>query len=76
MDGGPECFENGTGEVLRCDGGRTRRLIAAVANAVVAHAEELTALDSAIGGGAHGHNMKRGFAAVLQDLEVVCCPTS
>jgi hypothetical protein len=47
-----------------------------VGNALIVHAEELTALDSAIGGGDHGHNMKRGFAAVLQDLEAVCRPTS
>ncbi len=42
-----------------------RRLIAAVADRVIAHADELTALDSAIGDGDHGHNMKRGFEAVL-----------
>ena len=29
----------------------------------------MTALDSAIGDGDHGHNMKRGFEAVLQDLD-------
>jgi dihydroxyacetone kinase-like protein len=39
-------------------------LIAAVADTVSAHAEELTALDQAIGDGDHGLNMKRGFEAV------------
>ena len=42
-----------------------RRLIRAAADKVIAHAEELTALDAAIGDGDHGHNMKRGFEAVL-----------
>ncbi len=46
-----------------------RRLIRAVAKAVIDHAEELTALDQAIGDGDHGINMKRGFDAVLADLD-------
>jgi dihydroxyacetone kinase-like protein len=46
-----------------------RRLIEAVAQAIIAHAEELTALDQAIGDGDHGINMKRGFEAVLADLD-------
>src|SRR5258707_14805129 len=33
------------------------------------HAEELTELDSAIGDGDHGANMKRGFEAVLADVD-------
>jgi phosphoenolpyruvate---glycerone phosphotransferase subunit DhaL len=44
------------------------RLVRTVADAVIAHAEELTALDQAIGDGDHGLNMKRGFEAVLADL--------
>ena len=40
------------------------RLIAAASGAIAAHAEELTALDQAIGDGDHGLNMKRGFEAV------------
>ncbi len=48
---------------------RQRRLIEAVANAVIGHAEELTALDRAIGEGDHGLNMKRGFEAVLADAD-------
>ncbi len=55
--------------VLRLDAGQKRKLVAAIADRVIAHVDELTALDSAIGDGDHGHNMKRGFEAVLQDLE-------
>ena len=46
-----------------------RRLVTRMANSVIAHADELTALDAAIGDGDHGHNMKRGFEAVLADVE-------
>ena len=35
---------------------------------MIDHAEELTALDQAIGDGDHGINMKRGLEAVLADL--------
>jgi phosphoenolpyruvate---glycerone phosphotransferase subunit DhaL len=42
-----------------------RRLIAAVAERIITHTDELTALDSAIGDGDHGLNMQRGFKAVL-----------
>jgi phosphoenolpyruvate---glycerone phosphotransferase subunit DhaL len=55
--------------VLRLDAGQKRKLVAAIADRVIAHVDELTALDSAIGDGDHGHNLKRGFEAVLQDLE-------
>lgn len=43
-------------------------LITAVAHAIIAQAEHLTALDQAIGDGDHGHNMKRGMEAVLVEL--------
>ena len=46
-----------------------RKLIAAVAGCVIAHADELTALDQAIGDGDHGLNMKRGFEAVLAGID-------
>jgi dihydroxyacetone kinase-like protein len=46
-----------------------RRLIKTVAERVIAHADELTALDQAIGDGDHGINMKRGLEAVLADLD-------
>jgi phosphoenolpyruvate---glycerone phosphotransferase subunit DhaL len=48
-----------------------RRLILAIATGIIAHADELTALDAAIGDGDHGHNMKRGFEAVLNDVETL-----
>jgi dihydroxyacetone kinase-like protein len=47
------------------------RLIRAVAERLIAHTEELTALDQAIGDGDHGINMKRGCEAVLADLETI-----
>ena len=50
------------------DADRKRRLVAVVAQAIIDKTEELTALDAAIGDGDHGHNMKRGFEAVLEDL--------
>ncbi|WP_136617458.1 MULTISPECIES: dihydroxyacetone kinase subunit DhaL [Mesorhizobium] len=45
------------------------RLITAAADVIAAHAEELTALDQAIGDGDHGLNMKRGFEAVRAEAE-------
>lgn len=48
-----------------------RALVAAAAGTISAHAEELTALDSAIGDGDHGYNMKRGVEAVLGDIEAI-----
>ena len=48
-----------------------RHLIEAVAHQVLAHADELTALDQAVGDGDHGLNMKRGFEAVLADLDTL-----
>ena len=50
---------------------KTRELIAAVADALIDHADELTALDSAIGDGDHGQNMKRGMSAVLSELDAI-----
>ncbi|RWA59567.1 dihydroxyacetone kinase subunit L [Mesorhizobium sp. M4B.F.Ca.ET.190.01.1.1] len=44
-------------------------LIAAAADTIAAHAEELTALDQAIGDGDHGLNMKRGFEAVRAEAD-------
>ena len=46
-----------------------KALVGDVADAVVAHADELTALDQAIGDGDHGVNMKRGFDAVRAELD-------
>lgn len=44
------------------------KLVRALAGSMIAHAEELTSLDQAIGDGDHGLNMKRGFEAVLATL--------
>jgi dihydroxyacetone kinase-like protein len=51
------------------DAARQKQLILAVANAVISHADELTALDQAIGDGDHGLNMKRGFEVVRADAD-------
>jgi dihydroxyacetone kinase-like protein len=48
---------------------RAFRLIDAVAATVIDHADELTALDSAIGDADHGINMKRGFEAIRTDRD-------
>ncbi len=48
-----------------------RALFTAVAETVIAHADELTDLDQAIGDGDHGLNMKRGFEAVLAELDTI-----
>jgi phosphoenolpyruvate---glycerone phosphotransferase subunit DhaL len=48
-----------------------RKLIERVAGAVIRHADELTALDRAIGDGDHGLNMKRGAEAVLAQLDAL-----
>lgn len=47
------------------------RLIAAAADTIAAHADELTALDQAIGDGDHGLNMKRGFEAVRAEKDAI-----
>lgn len=44
------------------------RLVRIVAEAVIAEADALTALDQAIGDGDHGVNMRRGCQAVLAEL--------
>ncbi|RWM21335.1 MAG: dihydroxyacetone kinase subunit L [Mesorhizobium sp.] len=46
-----------------------KTLISATADTIAAHADELTALDQAIGDGDHGLNMKRGFEAVRTEAE-------
>ena len=47
------------------------RLVSAVADTIASHADELTALDQAIGDGDHGLNMKRGFDAVHGELAAI-----
>jgi dihydroxyacetone kinase-like protein len=56
---------------MSLDQAAREKLVRAIASSVIAHAEELTALDQAIGDGDHGLNMKRGFEAVLADLPVL-----
>lgn len=46
-----------------------RQLISDCVAAIAAHADELTALDQAIGDGDHGINMKRGFEAIAADAD-------
>ena len=46
-----------------------KRLFEAVAQRVIASADELTDLDRAIGDGDHGANMRRGFEAVLAAVD-------
>jgi phosphoenolpyruvate---glycerone phosphotransferase subunit DhaL len=49
----------------------TRALIAALSKTIADHADELTALDSAIGDGDHGYNMKRGFEALAAEADAI-----
>jgi dihydroxyacetone kinase-like protein len=58
-------------EPLVLDRERKRRLVSAVAQRIVVEVDALTALDAVIGDGDHGYNMKRGFEAVLVDLEAL-----
>ena len=48
-----------------------RSLLQGTAEAVIAQAEHLTALDQAVGDGDHGINMKRGLQNVLADLDSI-----
>ncbi|WP_422367170.1 dihydroxyacetone kinase subunit DhaL [Pelagibius sp.] len=57
------------------DAASRRSLIEAVAQDVIDHAEELTALDQAVGDGDHGVNMKRGAEAVLADIDALAQKT-
>jgi dihydroxyacetone kinase-like protein len=54
---------------VKIDAGVLRDLIDTVAGRMIAHADELTALDQAIGDGDHGLNMKRGFEAILAERD-------
>jgi phosphoenolpyruvate---glycerone phosphotransferase subunit DhaL len=48
-----------------------KALVIAAHDVITNHVDELTALDAAIGDGDHGVNMKRGFDAVLADVDVL-----
>ena len=63
MDGLEQVAEHRVDQTLQ------RRLIETVASVVIDHADELTALDQAIGDGDHGINLKRGFDAVRADID-------
>ena len=60
---------------MRVDHAMRTRLLINVSRRVIANAEELTALDRAIGDGDHGINMRRGFEAVLTDVETLSAKT-
>lgn len=64
MDTGTDIAGLPQGEALK-------RLVELAAERIAAHAEELTALDSAIGDADHGINMKRGFEAVLSEADAL-----
>ncbi len=49
----------------------TKELIEAIAKIVIAHADELTELDRAIGDADHGVNLTRGFRAVLERMDII-----
>jgi dihydroxyacetone kinase-like protein len=51
------------------DQATTSELLAAIANTLIAHRDELTELDRAIGDADHGVNLDRGFRAVLANLD-------
>jgi phosphoenolpyruvate---glycerone phosphotransferase subunit DhaL len=53
---------------MRFDSTVREKLLRALAASMIAHADELTSLDQAIGDGDHGLNMKRGFESVLAGL--------
>lgn len=48
-----------------------KSLIGTLSTLMSDHADELTALDSAIGDGDHGHNMKRGFEALAAEGDAI-----
>src|SRR5258708_28178623 len=50
---------------------RTKEWIEAIDNIVIAHADELTELDRAIGDADHGVNLTRGFRAVLERMDII-----
>ena len=49
-----------------------QKLVPPTLNAIIAHADELTELDQAIGDGDHGINMKRGAEKILQEMPAIC----
>ena len=54
---------------MKIDHSLTRELQLNVAKTISEHADELTSLDQAIGDGDHGTNMKRGFEAIVKEID-------
>src|ERR1700730_17061722 len=50
---------------------KPKELIEAIADIVIARADELTELDRAIGDADHGVNLARGFRAVLERMDII-----
>ena len=48
-----------------------RQLIDAASEVIISHAEQLTALDRAIGDGDHGANMARGFKEIAAQKDAI-----
>src|SRR5260221_5262564 len=59
------------GERMTLDAVMKKRLIAAAAETIFTHPEELSELDRATGNDDHGNNMTRGFEAVLADADTL-----
>lgn len=53
------------------EAGLLKAMVTAAAGRIIDSADELTALNSAIGDGDHGINMKRGCAEVLSQLDAI-----
>ena len=68
MAGYALCLENAAERGRAMDQQAKEQLVRAIAATVFDHAEELTALDQAIGDGDHGLNLKRGFEAIVAEL--------
>jgi dihydroxyacetone kinase-like protein len=56
---------------MTLDPATTRQMMSAIAETVIAHANELTELDRAIGDADHGVNLERGFRAVLAKVDTI-----
>lgn len=57
--------------MTKLDARDIKDLIGALSKVISEHADELTALDSAIGDGDHGYNMKRGFEALATEGDAI-----
>ncbi|MFG2822394.1 dihydroxyacetone kinase subunit DhaL [Kitasatospora sp. NPDC048365] len=73
MDADPGADPAATPETV-LDAALATAWLRAAAEAVEAHREELTALDTAIGDGDHGANLSRGFTAVTAALGPAAAP--